>query len=65
MRKLFWIFTIRYRIKKRLIITVKEEAYFENEKLRYTHSGRPDAGNYLSSRVEMKKEVANVLRSLL
>ena len=65
MKRLFWIFTIRRRIKKWLIITVKEEAFFENEKNKGIHSGKPDIDNYLGSRVEMKKEIANVLRSLL
>jgi len=65
MKKIFWIFTIRKRIKKAIIRTVKEQAYFEDELIRYTHSGRPDPGNYLSSMVKMKKEVASNLRILL
>ena len=63
--KIFWIFTIRKRIKKRLINTVKEEAFFKSAQTRKIHSGEHDFGNYLGSRIEIKREVANMLRALL
>ena len=65
MKKIFWIFTIRKRIKKRIITTIKEEDYLDGERIKGLHSGKPDIGNYLQSRIMMKKEVVDVLRSLL
>jgi hypothetical protein len=61
MKKIFWVFTIRKRIKRLLIITVNEQAYFEGQKAKWVH----DADNYLKSRIELKREVADILRNLL
>jgi hypothetical protein len=65
MRKLLWMFKIRKRISKTLANAVREQAYFESEKVRLIHAGRQDIGNYLGSRVEMKRELAETLRNLL
>lgn len=65
MKTLIWYFKIRGRIKKRLVNTVREEGFFESERIKNIHAGKPDIGNYLGSKVELKREVANVLRSLL
>lgn len=63
MKKIFWIFTIRNRIKKIIILTVKEQGYFEGAIIKSPISS--DELRYLNSRIEMKKEVASILKSLL
>ena len=65
MRKLLWFFKIRKRMGKALANAVREQAYFESEKVRLIQAGRQDVGNFLASRVEMKKEIAETLRNLL
>lgn len=65
MKNIFWVFTIRKRISRVLKNVVKEQAFFESERVKLIHSGKQDAGNYLASRIEMKKEVVSILRNLL
>ncbi len=63
MKRIFWIFTIRGKIKKLIINREKEQSFFDNAMLK---SPLPaDEARYLLSRIEIKKEVIATLRQLL
>ena len=63
MKKIFWIFTIRGKLKKLIAIREKEQLYFNNAMLK---SPLPsDEARYLLSRIEIKKETISTLKQLL
>lgn len=63
MKRLFWIFTIRKRIKQAIARTEKEKLFFEEQKLKGFTTNTND--QYLSSRIELKKEIIGQLIRLL
>jgi hypothetical protein len=62
MKNLFWIFRIRGKIKKIVSITERECAFFNDKLKNQTCS---EEKKYLTSRIELKKEVIEILENLL
>jgi hypothetical protein len=63
MKRIFWIFTIKSRIKKLIANREKEKAFFYNATLKKPLSA--DETKYLLSRIEIKEEIITTLKLLL
>jgi hypothetical protein len=61
-KRLFWFIFIRKHIRKRIKIVTGERESFKSF---LNNSMTIEDEKYLNSRIEMKNEVLNVLRSLL
>ena len=62
-KKIIWFFCIRKLIKMRIKIAMDEREHFKSCLKREDNSAFDE--EYLNSRIKMKNEVLNVLRSLL